>query len=132
MKADDPPGSAGKTRRTCIDCGAMYELRGPRQERCQSCAVEHTRKKNLERQHAFRARHRTPEEAERIQRRTWRVELEKHSCEMLVSEGMSPSAAARKVHLSHHTILKHLATPEAQWRVAILRRTNVPEPELPH
>jgi hypothetical protein len=125
------PASEGTRERLCVDCNGAYRPTSPRQQRCQSCGVEHTRKKNLEYQHAFRARHRTAEEAERLQRRAWRLDGMKSRAESLHADGLSPSAIAVKLGCSHHTVLKHLAQPEARWRVDILRRTNVPEPELP-
>ena len=113
--------------RTCIDCKALYEPTGVRQQRCEPCAVEHNRKKNLEYQHAFRARHRTPEDADRRERRTWRMDAERARFEMLHADGMSGSAIAKKIGRSHHTVLRHLARPEAQRRVGILRRLEMPE-----
>jgi hypothetical protein len=113
--------------KACIDCGAMYEPRGTRQQRCDHCAVEHDRKKNLEYQPAFRARHRTKEDAERIERRTWQMDAAKSRFETLFADGMSATAIARKTGHSHHSVLRHLARPEAQWRVGILRRTDMPE-----
>jgi hypothetical protein len=114
-------------KRTCIDCEALYAPRGPRQQRCQSCAVEHHRKKNLEYQHAFRARHRTPEDAERLQCRTWKLDGVKSRAEMLAGEGLSATAISKIVGCSHHSVIRHLQRPEAQWRVGILRRLDMPE-----
>jgi len=119
-----------KPRRTCIDCGVMYEPSGVRQQRCASCAAEHTRKKNCEYQRAFRARHRSPEEAERLQRRAWRLDGAKYRAESLVADGLSPSAAAEKLRVSHHTLIRHLSQPEAARRVALLVR-DTGEPDQP-
>lgn len=119
-----------KPRRTCIGCGAIYEPSGVRQQRCTSCAVEHNRKKNLEYQHAFRARHRTAEESARIQRRTWKLDGMKSRAESLFADGLTATAIARQLGCSHHTLQRHLAQPEARWRVGILRRMDMPE--MPH
>ncbi len=115
--------------RACIDCGLMYEPTGVRQLRCKSCAPLHSRKKNLANQNAFRARHRTAEEAERVQRRAWQLDAAKFRAESLVADGMSPTAAAERAGISHHTVLKHLAQPEARRRVGILARLDMPELE---
>ena len=113
--------------KTCVDCGGMYEPSGVRQQRCGPCAVEHRRKKNLDYVHAFRARHRTKEHIERIERRTWQMDAAKSRFEMLAGEGMSATAIGQKTGHSHHTVLRHLARPEAQWRVGILLRTDLPD-----
>jgi DNA invertase Pin-like site-specific DNA recombinase len=113
--------------RPCLDCGMMYAPRGPRQQRCQGCAVEHARRKNCAHQRAFRARHRTLEETARIERRAWQLDGAKYRAESLFADGMSPSAIALQLRVSHHTLLRHLAQPEARWRVGILRRTDMPE-----
>jgi DNA invertase Pin-like site-specific DNA recombinase len=76
----------------------------------------------------FRERHRSPEEAERIQRRAWQLDGAKYRAESLFADGMSPSAIALQLRVSHHTLLRHLAQPEARWRVGILRRLDMPEP----
>lgn len=120
---------AGKPQRQCIGCGAMYAPRGPRQQRCGICGVEHNREKSRQYQTASRARHRTTEDAERIQRRRWQLDGAKSSAESLHADGMSASAIAKKLGYSHHTILNHLAQPEASQRVGVLRRLR-PEPEL--
>lgn len=95
--------------------------------RCQSCAAEHNRAKNREHVRTFRERHRSPEEAERIQRRAWQLDGAKYRAESLVADGWTPSAAAEKLGVSHHTILRHLSQPDARRRVSILRRTDMPE-----
>ena len=115
-------------QRTCVDCRAMYEPRGPRQLRCQSCAVKHNRRQNAHYQATFRSRHRTPEYAERIQRKTWQMDAARSRFELLASDGMSATAIARKTGHSHHTVLEWLARPEAQWRVRLLR---IEPPEMP-
>jgi DNA invertase Pin-like site-specific DNA recombinase len=122
----------GKPRaeRLCADCGGVYAPSGAQQQRCLPCGAVHTRRRNAELQRARRARRRTPQEAERIQRKAWRVQGAKYRAESLHADGMSPSAAALLLGISHHTILNHLAQPEAQRRVAILRRLDMPE--LPH
>jgi len=120
----------GKPQRKCITCDEAYVPRGPRQQRCTSCAVEHNRKKNLAYQHAFRARHRTPVETARIERRGWQLDGIKSHAESLHAEGLTATAIAQKLGCSHHTVLRHLDQPEARWRVGILRRTDMPE--LPH
>jgi DNA-binding CsgD family transcriptional regulator len=120
----------GKPQRVCIGCGQLCEPGGPRQLRCKSCAAEHSRKKNLEYQHAFRARNRSPEDAARIERRGWWLDAMKYRAESLVADGMNPTACAERLGISHHTILKHLDSPEARRRVGILMRTDMPE--LPH
>jgi DNA invertase Pin-like site-specific DNA recombinase len=117
-------------RRPCVDCGALYEPRGARQQRCKSCGVKHNRRKNRENVAAFRARHRTNEDVERSERRTWKMDAARSRFEMLHADGMSPSAIAQKTGHSHHTVLRHLDRPEAQRRVGILRRLDMPE--LPH
>jgi DNA-binding CsgD family transcriptional regulator len=123
----NPKVVADAMKRTCIDCGGLYVPSGVRQQRCGICGFEHNRKKNAQYQTAFRARHRTKEEAERIQRRTWQLDGAKYRAEALHADGMSPSAIAQKLGCSHHTLLRHLARPEAQRRVAILRNTDMPE-----
>jgi DNA invertase Pin-like site-specific DNA recombinase len=85
---------------------------------------------NAEYQRQHRAHLRTPEDAERSLRRTWRMDATRSRFEMLHADGMSASAIAQKTGHSHHTVLRHLARPEARWRVGILRRTDMPE--LPH
>jgi DNA invertase Pin-like site-specific DNA recombinase len=112
----------------CVDCGGMYEPRGTRQQRCETCAVKRNRKKNLEYQHAFRVRHKTKEDAERSERRTWQMDAARSRFELLASDGMSATAIARKTGHSHHTVLEWLARPEAQWRVRLLR---IEPPEMP-
>ena len=108
-------------KRTCVTCGAMYEPSGVRQQRCKSCAVEHTRKKNLEYQHTFRQRHKTDAKRRMLPDAVF------GRFEQLHADGMSATAIAKKTGHSHHTVLRHLARPEAQWRVGILRRTDMPE-----
>jgi DNA-binding CsgD family transcriptional regulator len=76
---------------------------------------------------AFRVRHRTPAETARIERKGWRLDMAKYRCESLVADGWTPSAAAEKLGVSHHTILRHLSQPDAQRRVSILQRTDMPE-----
>lgn len=115
-------------QRTCVDCRALYEPR-TRQLRCQSCAVEHDRRKNRENVAAFRARHRSAETTERIRRRSWWLEGMKSRAESLVADGLSATACAERLGISHHTILRHLAQPEAQRRVRILRALDMPEME---
>jgi transposase len=78
-----------------------------------------------------RARHTSPQAIERSERRAWRMDAKKSRAEMLHAEGMTASAAAEYLGVSHHTVLRHLARPEVQRRVAILKKTNAPEPELP-
>ena len=114
-------------QRTCVDCGAMYEPRGTRQLRCGSCRAAHDRKMNAEYQRRHRARHRTREDVERSERRTWQMDAARSRFELLHADGMSATAIARKLRCSHHTVLRHLARPEAQFRVGILRRTDMPE-----
>lgn len=110
-------------QRTCIGCGAMYAPRSPSQQRCQSCAVEHNRAKNLEYQHAFRQRHKTDPKP--------RVpDTERGRFEMLHAEGMSANAIALELGRNRRTVAKHLARPDVQRRVALLRLDG-PEPELP-
>jgi hypothetical protein len=87
--------------------------------------VEHTRKKNLEYQHVFRQRHKTDANPRML------PDAERTQFEMLHADGMTASAIAQKLGHSHHTVLNHLARPEVQRRVAILRLDG-PEPELPH
>jgi len=91
--------------------------------------VEHNRKKNLEYQHAFRARHRTAEESARIQRRTWKLDGMKSRAESLFADGLTATAIAQRLGCSHHTILRHLAQPAARRRIGILIRTAVMPPE---
>jgi predicted nucleic acid-binding Zn-ribbon protein len=104
----------GAMKRTCIDCGAMYEPSGVRQQRCGSCGVKHNQKKNRQYQRDFRAHHRTKADAERIERCTWRLEGAKSRAESLHADSMSPSAIAQKLGRSHHTVLKHLARPQLE------------------
>jgi len=120
----------GNPLRTCVGCGAMYEPSGVRQQRCTSCAVEHTRKKNAEYQRQHRARHRSKEETAYQERRTWRLDANKARAEQLVADGLTPTACAERLGCSHHTVLRHLAQPEARRRVGILRRMDMPE--MPH
>jgi DNA invertase Pin-like site-specific DNA recombinase len=91
--------------------------------------VEHNRKKNLEYQHAFRARHRSKEFAAYIERKKWQMDAAKSRFELLAGDGMSATAIGEKTGHSHHTVLRHLARPEARWRVGILRRLDMPEME---
>jgi DNA invertase Pin-like site-specific DNA recombinase len=49
--------------------------------------------------------------------------------EMLAGDGMSATAIGQKTGHSHHTVLRHLAKPESQWRVGILMRLDMPEME---
>lgn len=116
--------------KTCIGCGVMYAPRGTRSQRCAPCAVEHHRLKNQEYQHAFRARHRSKEDAERIERRTWQMDAVKSRAESLVADGLTATACAVKLGCSHHTLLRHLEKPEVRRRVSILMR-DTGEPELP-
>jgi DNA invertase Pin-like site-specific DNA recombinase len=85
---------------------------------------------NAEYQRRFRERHRNPEEAARIQRKGWRLDAKKYRAESLVADGMTASAAALKLGCSHHTLLRHLSTPEARRRVGLLMR-DTGEPEQP-
>jgi hypothetical protein len=118
-------------KRACIDCGAMYEPRTARQKRCESCRPAHDAEMNAECQRRHRACHRTPEEAERSLRRTWRMDAALSRIEMLVAEGLSPSAAAAKAGISHQAALRHVAKREVQARIMFLRYWDRPEPELP-
>jgi DNA-binding CsgD family transcriptional regulator len=90
----------------------------------------HNRKKNAQYQTAFRTRHRTQEETERIQRRTWQLDGAKYRAESLVADGMTASAAAEHLGVSHHTIIAHLSRPDARRRIGILMR-DTGEPEQP-
>lgn len=99
-------------QRTCIDCGAMYAPSGVRQQRCGSCGAKHNREKNRQYVAEFRDRHRTKEEAERIQRRTWQLDAEKSRAESLFADGMTASAIAQKLGRSHHTVLKPSPDPK--------------------
>ena len=121
----EPPD--GKPQRTCVDCGLPYTPSGVGQLRCTNCRVEHTRRMNRLWQQDSRARHTSPQAIERSERRTWRMDAARTRFEMLHADGMSATAIARKLGYSHHTVLKHLAQPEAQRRVGILRRLDMPE-----
>jgi DNA-binding CsgD family transcriptional regulator len=115
-------------RKQCVDCGKPFTPVSNHQQRCADCGAAHNRRANAHYQAQHRARHRTKEDAERIQRRTWQLDAAKSRAESLHADGMSPSAIAQKLGCSHHTVLRHLAQPEARWRVGILRRLDMPEP----
>ena len=112
---------APRPQKVCAVCGAEYQPTSPRQQRCPPCAVLHTRKKNLEYQHAFRQRHKTDANPRML------PDAERTQFEMLHADGMTASAIAQKLGHSHHTVLKHLARPEARHRVEILRKTDMPQ-----
>ena len=121
-----------KPQRTCEDCGAIYTPGGPRQQRCKSCAVRHDRRKNRENVAAFRARHRTPEQAERSERRKYLLAFDRQRIEALMGlEGLTASAAATKIGRGHHFALHHTRKPEVAARIAHMRFWDKPEKELP-
>ena len=122
------PEVTGKPQRTCIDCGGMPA--GPRQQRCGDCATEHARKKNANYQAEHRRRQRESGQTEMKPRTLSDFTLSQ--IEQLHADGLSPSAAAERLGISHHSALRHLSRPEVEQRVAFLRRWNVPEQELPH
>jgi DNA invertase Pin-like site-specific DNA recombinase len=102
----------------------MFVPRGPNHLRCQACAVKHSRQQNAAYQHAFRQRHPTNAKPRTV------PDAVRYQFEMLHAEGLTANAIAQKLGHSHHTVLKHLARPEARLRVDILRRLDMPE--LPH
>lgn len=50
-----------KAARACLDCGAMYAVSSPRQQRCATCRAKHDRIKNKQYQAEHRRRRRETE-----------------------------------------------------------------------
>ena len=126
------PAVAGKPARSCIDCSSEYTPTSPRQQRCANCAMGHARKKNALYQAEHRRRERERESPESQCRQHGLSDFERSHFEMLAGNGLSGTAIAQKTQHSHHTVLRHLARPEAQRRVAILRRLDLPNEADPH